>query len=186
MQTEQEIAIIEGCRKGDSSCQRRLYDTYGPMIKGLCQRYLSDEQEAEDMCHDIFVFILTHFEHYDNVTSLGGWLRVISVNKLIDHLRKSKLYAVTPMSQLTHEPGVEGDVRYDGIPMQVLQKMIDSLPLKYRTAFNLYVVDEVDQEEIARLMGETQTNVRSLVSRAKKKLREKIEKYLRNEEYRYT
>jgi len=68
----------------------------------------------------------------------------------------------------------------------VLQKMIDSLPLKYRTAFNLYVVDEVDQEEIARLMGETQTNVRSLVSRAKKKLREKIEKYLRNEEYRYT
>jgi RNA polymerase sigma-70 factor (ECF subfamily) len=71
---------------------------------------------------------------------------------------------------------------YDGIPMEVLQRMINELPLKYRTAFNLYVVDEVKQEEIARMMGETQTNVRSLISRAKSKLRERIEKYWKKEE----
>jgi RNA polymerase sigma-70 factor (ECF subfamily) len=159
-----------------------LYDTYGPMIKGICVRYTSDIQEAEDLFHDIFIFILTHFEGYDKITSLGGWLRTITVNKVIDHLRREKLYYATPMSTLSQEVGSAVEPAYDGIPMEVLLRMIDELPMKYRTAFNLYVVDEVKQEEIARMMGETQTNVRSLISRAKGKLRERIEKYWRNEE----
>ena len=182
MLTEQEIVIIDGCRKGDQACQKMLYDTYGPMIKGVCVRYASDIQEAEDLFHDIFIFILTHFEGYDNITSLGGWLRRITVNKLIDHLRREKLYRATPMSALSQEVGSAVEPVYDGIPMEVLQRMINELPLKYRTAFNLYVVDEVKQDEIARMMGETQTNVRSLISRAKSKLRERIEKYWKKEE----
>lgn len=185
MLTEQEIEIINGCRKGDTECQKRLYDEYGPLIKGICTRYINDIQEAEDLFHDIFVFILIHFEQYDNITSLGGWLRRIAVNKVIDHLRKEKLFRATPMSELSKEFGDATEPIYDGIPMEALQSMINELPLKYRTAFNLYVVDEVEQADIARMMGETQTNVRSLISRAKNKLRQQIEKYLKNEEYSY-
>lgn len=185
MLTEKDIVIIEGCRKGDPECQKMLYDTYGPMIKGVCMRYADDTQEAEDLFHDIFIFILTHFEKFDRITNLGGWLRVITINKLIDHLRKKSLYDTTPMSQLMLEPSGSEKENYDGIPMQVLLSMINSLPSKYKTAFNLYVIDEIKQEEIARLMDESPTNVRSLISRARRMLRQKIEKYMRNEEYRY-
>ena len=185
MLTEHEIEIIDGCRRGDPASQKMLYDTYGPMMKGVCVRYTSDIQEAEDLFHDIFIFVLTHFEGYDNITSLGGWLRTITVNKLIDHLRREKLFRATPMSGLAQEFGDNAEPAYDGIPMEVLLRMINELPLKYRTAFNLYVVDEIRQEEIARMMGETMSNVRSLVSRAKSKLRQSIEKYLKNEEFSY-
>lgn len=185
MLTEKDIEIIEGCRKGDPSCQKMLYDIYGPMMKGVCLRYADDDQEAEDLFHDIFIFILTHFDKFDSITNLGGWLRVITINKLIDHLRKKRLFDATPMSQLVLEPGGTEEGHYDGIPMHVLMNMINGLPTKYKTAFNLYVIDEIEQEEIARLMSETQTNVRSLISRARRMLRQKIEKYMRNEEYRY-
>ena len=161
-----------------------LYDIYGPMIKGICVRYAGDIQEAEDMFHDIFVFILTHFEGYDKITSLGGWLRTITVNKVIDHLRKQQVYRTTPMSSLNQEFGDTCEPDYDGIPMEVLLGMVNELPSKHRTAFNLYVVDGVHQEEIARMMGETPNNVRSLVFRAKAKLRRRIEKYLKTEEFR--
>lgn len=184
MLTEQEIEIIDGCRKGDQKSQRMLYDIYGPMIKGICVRYAGDIQEAEDMFHDIFVFILTHFEGYDKITSLGGWLRTITVNKVIDHLRKQQVYRTTPMSSLNQEFGDTCEPDYDGIPMEVLLGMVNELPPKHRTAFNLYVVDGVHQEEIARMMGETPNNVRSLVFRAKAKLRRRIEKYLKTEEFR--
>ncbi|MBP5206159.1 MAG: RNA polymerase sigma factor, partial [Bacteroidales bacterium] len=116
MLTEQEILIIDGCRKGDQECQKMLYDTYGPMIKGVCLRYTGDIQVAEDLFHDIFIFILTHFEGYDNITSLGGWLRTITVNKVIDHLRREKLYLVTPMSSLGQEIGGGTEPCYAGIP----------------------------------------------------------------------
>ena len=183
MLTREEIKIIDGCRNGDQECQRMLYDLYGPMIKGVCIRYTKDIQEAEHLFHDIFVFILTHFEGYDNITSLGGWLRRITVNKVIDHLRKQRVYRTTPMSNISQEFGDDSEPNYDGIPMEVLLRMVNGLPPKYRTAFNLYVVDEVKQEDIARMMGETQTNVRSLISRAKSKLRHSIEKYLKHEEF---
>lgn len=186
MLTEQEIEIIEGCRKGDRGCQKRLYDMYGPLIKGICTRYLTDIKDAEDLFHDIFIFILTHFEQYENITSLGGWLRTITINKLIDHLRREKIYRATPMSELSLEiSDSKEEPCYDGIPMEVLKQMINELPPKYRTAFNLFVVDEVKQEEIARLMDETQTNIRSIISRAKSKLRDSIKHYLKNEEYSY-
>ena len=184
MLTEQEIEIIDGCRRGDPACQRMLYDTYGPMLKGVCLRYTGDIQAAEDLFHDIFIFILTHFEGYDHITSLGGWLRTITVNKALDHLRREKLFRTTPMSEMNQEFGDDTEPAYDGIPLEVLMRMVNELPPKYRTAFNLYVVDGVHQEEIARMMGETPNNVRSLVFRAKAKLRRRIEKYLKTEEFR--
>ena len=154
MLTEKEIEIIEGCRKGDETSQKSLYLTYGPLVKGICLRYTEDVEEAEDFFHDIFIFILTHFENYDRITNLGGWLRVITINKLIDHIRKKKLYNATPMSQLAQEFGNEDSGNYDGIPMKVLLNMINGLPLKYKTAFNLYVIDEIEQDEIETTQGQ--------------------------------
>lgn len=185
MLTNEEIQIIEGCRNGDEASQKLLYDTFGPMIKGVCMRYTGDITEAEDLFHDIILFILTHFEQYDHITSLGGWLKRITVNKVIDHLRHKKIRQSVPMSHLVMDVEDDKEANYDGIPMNVLLEFIQQLPDKYRTAFNLYVIDEFDQTTIAEMMQETMSNVRSLLSRARKMLRERIDKYLRNEEYHY-
>ena len=185
MLTKEEIQIIEGCRNGDEACQKLLYDTYGPMIKGVCVRYAGDIDEAEDLFHDIIIFILTHFEQFDHITSLGGWLKRIAVNKVIDYLRHKKIRQSIPMSQLEMDVEDDKETGYDGIPMNVLLEFIQQLPLKYRTAFNLYIIDEFDQTTIAEMMQETMSNVRSLLSRARKMLRQNIEKYLKNEEYHY-
>lgn len=186
MLTKEEIEIINGCRKGDVNCQKMLYNKYGPMIKGVCLRYTSDMQEAEDLFHDVIVHILTHFEEYDRITSLGGWLRTITINKAIDFCRYKQSHSSIPASQLTMEDPV--DVKshnYDGIPMDVLLDHIQKLPPKYRTAFNLYVIEEKDQAEIGEIMQEGAINVRSLIFRAKQMLRKSIQKYLKNEEFNY-
>jgi RNA polymerase sigma-70 factor (ECF subfamily) len=185
MLTNEEIRIIEGCRNGDVECQKMLYDTYGPLVKGVCLRYTSDIQEAEDLFHDIFISILTHFDEYDNITSLGGWLRRITVNKAIDYWRHKQTQKSVLMSELSVDIMDEKPDNYDGIPMQVLLECIQQLPPKYRTAFNLYVIDEIDQKQICEMMQETLSNVRSLISRARAMLRKSIGKYLKNEEFHY-
>lgn len=182
MLTEKEIEIIEGCQKGDTHSQKLLYDTYGPMVKGTCLRYIEDNQEAEDLFHDIFIFILTHFEKYTHISSLDGWLHRITVNKLVDHLRHKKTQPTVPMSHFGHDLGETVEHEYDGIPMDVLQGFINELPLKARTAFNLYVVDDIPQSEIAKMMQESQNNVRTMISRARATLRNSIQKFWKNEE----
>lgn len=185
MLTEKEIEIIEGCRTGDPVCQKMLYDTYGPLIKGICMRFTGDPQDAEDLFHDVFVFILTHFEHYDQITTLGGWLRRITINKAIDRFRHQQIRQVIPMSHFAENPAVETTHEYDGIPMDVLLGFINQLPQKQRTVFNLYVIDDISQNEIAKMLDTTPNNVSTILSRAKEMLRKEIEKYLKNEEYSY-
>lgn len=184
MLTEKEIEIIDGCQKGDVHSQKLLYDTYGPMVKGTCLRYIQDIQEAEDLFHDIFIFILTHFEQYTNINSLDGWLHRITVNKLVDYLRHKKTQPTIPMSHFEQELGEAVEHEYDGIPMDVLQGFINDLPQKARTAFNLYVIDDIPQAEIAEMMQESQNNVRTMISRARATLRNSIQKFWKNEENR--
>lgn len=182
MLTEKETEIIEGCRKGDRESQKSLYLTYGPLIKGICMRYSEDEQEAEDFFHDIFVFILTHFEHFDRITTLGGWLRTITINKCIDYLRHKKLKNAIPMSSLECDFNDAAAHDYDGIPMDDLSAFILQLPVNQRTAFNLYVIDGIKQEQIAEMMEMTQNNVSTLISRARTTLRKRINEYWIKEE----
>ena len=185
MLTEKEIEIIEGCQKGDSSSQKVLYDTYGPLIKGICRRYTADLDEAEDLFHDIFIFILTHFEQFDNITSLGGWLRQIAIHKAIDYLRRRHLWAAVPMSQFEMNLAVDATHEYDGIPMEVLLEFVNQLPKRHRTVFNMHVIDDISQDQISEMLNLSKNNVSTMISRAKDRLRKEIEKYLKNEEYRY-
>ena len=182
MLTEKETEIIEGCRNGDKECQKSLYLTYGPLIKGICVRYTDDSQEAEDYFHDIFIFILTHFEHFNKITTLGGWIRTITINKCIDFLRHKKLKSVIPMSSLECDFNDATVHDYDGIPMDELQAFIQQLPVNQRTAFNLFVIDGIKQEEIANRMQMTQNNVSTLISRARTTLRKRIDEYWNQEE----
>ena len=183
MLTEKEIEIIEGCRNGDRTCQKMLYDTYGPLIKGICMRYTTEAEDGEDLFHDVFIFILTHFEQFDNITSLGGWLRRITINKAIDYVRHKQIRPSIPMSHFEVPPAVEATHEYDGIPMDVLMGFINQLPQKHRTVFNLFVIDNIHQNEIAKMLEITQNNVSTIISRAKEKLRKNIEEYLKNEVY---
>ena len=71
---------------------------------------------------------------------------------------------------------------YDGIPMDELQAFILQLPVNQRTAFNLYVIDGIKQDQIAEMMQMTQNNVSTLISRARATLRKRINEYWSDEE----
>lgn len=183
MMSEKEKKLIKGCRAGDKACQQQLYVEYGPMIKGICSRYSSNLEEAEDLFHDTFIFILVNFKDYKHITSLGAWLRRIAINKAIDHYRKSSRTRTASLDEIDFEPGAEAQPLNEYLSMDKLVGFINQLPDKYRTAFNLYVIDGIDQEEIVRIMDETPTNVRTLVFRARTLLQKKIKQYLNHEEY---
>ncbi len=183
MVTQEEQRLIDGCIAGKTYYQKQLYLEYGPLIKGICVRYASSSEEAEDLFQDIFVFILTHFKEYTNITSLKGWLHRIAVNKAVDHYRSRKRKATDVLEDDSMIAVFPTANIPEVLTMEKLVAFINELPEKRRIAFNLYVIDELDQEEICQIMGETPTNVRTLISRAKESLRNKIKHYLNHEEF---
>ena len=52
---EKELSIK--CAEGDAVAQKILYERYSGHLYGVCLRYASDKEEAQDLLHDTFIKI---------------------------------------------------------------------------------------------------------------------------------
>ena len=50
--------LIERCRQGDADALGELYKAYAQRMRGVCRRYVSDEQAIGDVLHDAFALLL--------------------------------------------------------------------------------------------------------------------------------
>ena len=47
-----EEQLIEGCRKGDRTAQRQLYEKYSRRMFGICLRYCDSHEDAEEVLQE--------------------------------------------------------------------------------------------------------------------------------------
>ena len=55
--------LIEGCCKQDIRCQKALYDWLHPQMLGVCMRYASDRDQAQDMLQEGFIRVFRKLRH---------------------------------------------------------------------------------------------------------------------------
>jgi len=174
----QEEYIANRCLQGDRNAQRQLYETYAGWLLGVCLRYVSDQATAEDLLHDGFVQVFTHFNQFrwQGEGSLKAWLFKVQQNILLQHLRKQStlhvLLSIDENPQLAEEIPEPEDIH--AIPRTALMKMIRELPTGYRTVFNLFVIDGHSHREIAQLLGINEKSSASQLVHARRLLASKI------------
>ena len=144
-------------------------------------RLLQDEMMAEDMMQEAFLKAFdslksfkrkSRFQH--DVIPFAAWLKRILINKCINYLRKQKLY-------YTDNPEVVDAVVDEEEPndfihdkTQVVLETIGKLPRRYEVLINLHIIEGYDYEEITDILGITNQNCRTSISRAKSKLRQLV------------
>lgn len=86
--SEKELAEL--CARSDSNALKTLYFRYAEKLNALCYRYVSDEDDARDLTHDVMIHVYgnIHKFRWSGEGSLGGWIRRIAVNLSIDRLRR--------------------------------------------------------------------------------------------------
>ena len=109
---------------------------------------------------------------YQSKGSFEGWMKRITVNTVLQKYRKEE--PLTVVHENT-EDEISIDSIYNDITLQTLLEYIRELPNKYRTTFNLYVLDGYTHKEIGELLGTTIGTSKSNLARARLLLKEKIE-----------
>jgi len=137
-------------------------------------RYASSEQEAEDILQESFIRAFNNLKEYKEKGSLGGWIRVITVNTALEFYRKEKNrekhyaeFKIDLNSTISEEA-------LRSIEMDELLKKIQSLPAGYRVVFNLYAIEGFNHREIAEKIGISEGTSKSQYARAKKILQQLI------------
>ncbi len=174
--TEKEL--IKGCKNGVADAQKELYRIHSPKLFGVCLRYASCYQEAEDYLQEGFIRIYKNMYQYKEMGSFKGWLHRVMVNVALEHIRKHKKRQHRLDLDEVVNLSIETEDIYDNFGARDIMSMVQKLPEGYRAVFNLYVVEGYSHREIGELLEISENTSKSQLSRAKAALRKLLEKVI--------
>lgn len=135
-------------------------------------RILKDSFEAEDIMQEAFLTAFTKMSTYKGEVTFGAWLKRIVINKSLTQLKKNNRYQEVKMEVIPNEEIEDENLDYTGLSPKSVLNSLNSLKDNYRIVLTLHLIEGFDYEEIAEILKYTNENVRTTVSRAKKKLKQ--------------
>jgi RNA polymerase sigma-70 factor (ECF subfamily) len=171
-----EDSLVSKLRKKDKRTQEYFYKTYAKPMFLLCYRYLNNEEEAAEILNDGFHKVFTRIDKFQNggVSGLKAWTKKIMINECLQYLRKRQNIHFVESSEL---PSNNSDLMPDkNLNAKAYFNLISELPTEYRTVFNLYVIEGYAHNEIAEALDISVNTSKSHLLRARKQLKENIQK----------
>lgn len=177
MEIEELKKVIRGCLRGDRKSQRALFESYNRAMLGVCLRYTKDKDSAQEVLQEGFIKVFEKLEDFDFCGSFEGWVRRIMVNTAIDAIRKKNRGAISTDEEFILETNElydhddDVDKELINLKAEVALEAVQSLSDAYRTAFNLYVIENLSHKEIAEILGISEGTSKSNLAKAKQNLR---------------
>ncbi len=179
--TDEEI--IDLYKNGNKEVFKELIDKYTSPLFNFTAR-LTDKNNALDIVQDIFIKAWKGINRFDSTkASFKTWLFTVAKNTTTDFLRKKKVILFSDIQSnedLDFSETIEDENLLPDEVMQKLQdfellnKLIDTLPVHYKTVLILHYQEELTFDEIGKILGKPLNTVKSYHQRAITKLREML------------
>lgn len=166
--------IVKACQRGNPQAQRQLYNLYVQAMFNVAQRIVGDRTEAEDVVQETFISVFQQITHFKGQASIGAWIKRITINTALNHLRKRKKIVYM---ETVPAGAPESDDTYQ-VPYQVadIHHGIKQLPEGCRVVLSLHLIEGYQHKEIAQILGITESTSKSQYHRGKKLLKAILKK----------
>lgn len=164
--------LIVRCKTGDRVAHYKLYKVYAKAMYNVGYRITGNPDDAEDVLQEAFISAFRSLENYRGDAPFGAWLKRIVVNKAINVLKKKKHELLPDDDRFDIAEEAEPVEYGDGLTVERVKRGINQLPDGYRSVLSLYLLEGYDHQEIAEIMGISESTSKSQLNRAKNKLRE--------------
>lgn len=184
--------IVQECRQYNKLAQKLLYEMYAPQMKGLCFRYVGDSETVKDIVQDGFIKVFSKIKQFDGKGSFEGWMKRIFINTAISHIRKhNKKNNHISFEDVDESNFIESDMHQSDKQIDIISKNINSkkenielvlsaelseaelmkalqrIPEKFGTVFNLFSIEKIKHDEIAKILDIEITTSRTRLLRAR-------------------
>lgn len=180
--TQREIGhLIQEMKQGSEAAFEILYETYMPFIFSIAFKLLKKRQEAEDVCHEIFLEFLKHPERYDPQRgSLESWLAIKTKSKCLDILRSQKKRALNySLDPFALSPGSTGeDPTFERTLSneikQVVAQALERIPSVQRDVLHQVYFQGQTQRTVASQMNRPLGTIKSLIRYGLKNMKKEL------------
>jgi len=167
--------LIIAAKNNDQKAQMILYERYVRAMYNTACRIVGNSDDAEDVTQEAFIKAFDKLDSYKGTATFGAWLKRIVINQSLNWLRKNKNLQYDALTNSNIEAETEIELPAENIKITCMLKAIDELKDNYKIALNLHYIEGYDYEEMMQILNLSYANVRTLVSRAKKKLKSILE-----------
>ena len=167
--------------KQDDDFLKLISENKGIIIK-ICNSYCKNKNDREDVAQEIIYQLWKSNKSFNNDYKFSTWMYRIALNVAISFYRKGRSIQTTTVPLTTSHIDIE-DTIFNSSDIEeksaFLQKQISELQDLDKALILLYF-EEKSYNEIAEIIGITETNVATKVSRIKEKLKQNISKTKNN------
>ena len=175
LESEDEARLVDEAKQGNKSAFEKLYNLNVARVYAICFRIIQQERRAEELTQDVFVKVWENLHAFRSESMFSTWIYKVAVNTSLLELRSRKRWLKRFRSfsdLLTFDKKI---FISQGNSID-LEKAISYLPQKARLVFVLHDVEGYKHEEISGLLSVSVGNSKAQLHRARKLLRESLQK----------
>ena len=196
MANEADAVLLTQLQKGDAGALEALMSRYSARVYRLAYGITRNQADAEEVVQDVFLTICRKSDTFAGRSALGSWIYRVTANAALNKRRGKRQELETSLEEQLpkfkddgHREGDRAWVLADwsqnperdllsGETRAVLSRAIDGLAAHYRAVLILRDVEELSNEEVAGMIGESVASVKSRLHRARMALREQLTRHL--------
>ena len=168
--------LVARAQAGDQTAFRDLYRQHAGRVYALCLRLTGDGRDAEERTQDVFVRLWDKLGSFRGDSAFSSWLHRLAVNVVLNERRTTSRREQRVMP--AEDPDTVVGAQH-AAPLHLgidLERAIAELPDGAREVFVLYDIEGYAHGEIAQLVGIAEGTSKAQLFRARRLLREKLER----------
>lgn len=189
---EVDRQMIQDALSGDPGFEK-LVKAYERMVYRVAYRFLNNESDASDVAQEVFIRVHKSLSQFRGDSALSTWIYTITANLSRNAIRSQKNRAkVQVLAPQTGEDDRRSfwdkvaDKRAVGTSRKIesgdlskaIQAALAELPPDYQEAIILRDLEDLDYEEIAKVLKTGVGTIKSRISRGRALLREQLKDWL--------
>ena len=178
--------LVQQILNGNSNAFRFLVAKHQRLVAHIVGRIVQRREDVEDISQDVFMKVYRKLKLFRGDSKLSTWIAKIAYNTSISHVRKpfkneysydeSPALIANEKDEELNQKKIEKEEA-----KKYLLELIEELPVHYRTVLTLYHLEEFSYKEIEEITEMPEGTIKSYLSRARKLLKEKLEKVVGTE-----
>jgi len=169
-------------QQADLKLMTELGNRYQQYVIQQCYYYVRDRETAKDLSQEVFIRVIIRANTYQQRSTFATWLRTITRNCCIDHLKQNKQNLHQELSQQIIDAFPERtEVDNVGKPtVEILEELMEEISREDKLLLLLKYKQRWSIQAIAQIISPTEGAVKMRLSRTKKKLQQLLNQYAVN------
>jgi RNA polymerase sigma-70 factor, ECF subfamily len=194
--TSDDHLLLAGAAAGDAAALEALMARYSSRVYRLAYGITRNQADAEEIVQDVFMQLVLKGGGFEGRAAVASWIYRVTANAALNKRRgkwrelETSLDDVLPTFKADgHRDGARAflvadwsrrpdDELLSGEARRILDEALARLPEHYRAVLVLRDVEELSNEEVAEIVGDTVPAVKTRLHRARMALRELLTRRL--------